>query len=148
MNPRMLIDGVEHTQVAACDRGLLYGDGLFETLRVRAGLCPLWSLHLQRLLAGCERLGLPLPEAGVLERERDALIAGIDDAVLRITWTRGCGVRGYAPPARVKPTRILALTAVPTRSAHPAHCMPCQYRPAAPRTRSLQSFASCRFPPG
>jgi branched-chain amino acid aminotransferase len=44
------------------DAGLLFGDGLFETLRVAGGRPRHLSAHLDRLFAGLERLGISLPE--------------------------------------------------------------------------------------
>ena len=49
------------TSVAVDDRGFQYGDGLFETIAVRHGKPRLWGFHLERLAAGCERLGLEVP---------------------------------------------------------------------------------------
>ena len=46
---------------AVNDRGLAYGDGLFETVRVTAsGAAPLWPRHQARLLAGAARLRIPV----------------------------------------------------------------------------------------
>lgn len=118
INPRMRIDGRARALIAADDRGLLYGDGLFETLRVRAGVCPLWDRHVARLRIGCRRLRLPPPATRALQRDRDALIAGAADAVLRITWTRGSGMRGYAPPQAATPRCVLALAPAPAIPVH------------------------------
>lgn len=118
MNTRVLVNGVEAARIAADDRGLLYGDGLFETLRVHRGGCPLWAYHLARLHRGCSVLGLPQPPPGLLERERDVLVGRTEDAVLRITWTRGPSARGYAPPGSAQPTRVLALGAPPAAPVH------------------------------
>lgn len=88
------------------DRGLAYGDGLFETLRVRAdGGIPLWPYHRRRLLAGCDKLGLVLCEQrlGDTLKEGVAELAG-QSGVVKITVTRGVGGRGYLPPARPSPS--------------------------------------------
>ncbi len=108
MSPDSLIDGVPETRLALADRGLQYGDGVFETLAVRAGRPEFWEPHLSRLAAGCERLGLPLPGAGLLRQEADRLCAARDRAVLKIVLTRGCGGRGYRPPQPCTPTRALS----------------------------------------
>lgn len=109
----MLVNGQVCDSISALDRGLSYGDGLFETIRFEAGKAPLWSLHVQRLAMGCERLRLPAPDAGLLWQEAQQVGAGLPHFVLRITLTRGAGERGYAPPATVAPTRIVAAFPMP-----------------------------------
>ncbi|HJU26191.1 MAG TPA: aminodeoxychorismate lyase, partial [Rhodanobacteraceae bacterium] len=62
MSARMLVDGKPGSRIAADDRGLLYGDGLFETILFLKGAAPLWPRHMERLRHGCERLALPAPD--------------------------------------------------------------------------------------
>ncbi len=109
----VLVDGLPAAQVASDDRGLLYGDGLFETVLFVDGAAPLWSRHLQRLALGCARLRLPPPQATVLARECALVAAGHARAVVRITLTRGSGARGYAPPPVPRPRRIVAAQPAP-----------------------------------
>lgn len=108
MSPRVLVNGGEDARVPAGDRGLLYGDGLFETILFVNGAAPLWSRHMHRLACGCDGLLLPIPDLNVLAREAAKVAEGMPRAVVRITVTRGCGARGYALPESVKPTRIVA----------------------------------------
>jgi 4-amino-4-deoxychorismate lyase len=105
---RVLVDGQARDQVSVQDRGLGYGDGLFETIRFVGCDAPLWALHMQRLEQGCRRLGLPLPGPAILLAEARQVSRGLDQAVVRITLTRGVGARGYRPPAQAQPTRIVA----------------------------------------
>lgn len=80
------------------DRGLHYGDGLFETVRFVAGRSPLWDWHMQRLCLGCSRLGLPQPDLSTLSR-RAARAAHVHaSAVVKLIFTAGGGPRGYARP--------------------------------------------------
>ncbi len=102
-----LIDGEYADVVPADDRGLNYGDGLFETIRIEQGHARHWSLHMARLRWGCERLGLPQPDWAVLAAERDRLCAQAD-AVLKLVWTAGSAGRGYRRPAQLRPRRILS----------------------------------------
>lgn len=113
MLTRTLVDGAAQAQVRADDRGLLYGDGLFETILVVHGRAPLWSRHMARLADGCARLGLPIPDANVLTHEASVVCAGMDRAVVRITITRGSGPRGYASPASARLLRIVAANPAP-----------------------------------
>ncbi|HET6911896.1 MAG TPA: aminodeoxychorismate lyase [Rhodanobacteraceae bacterium] len=108
MTSRKLVNGVENALVAASDRGVLYGDGLFETILFVRGVAPLWARHMARLALGCERLLFPAPDAQALAREAAQVVEGMPRAVVRITLTRGSGARGYALPDAVMPTRIVA----------------------------------------
>ena len=103
-----LVNGREQAMVGINDRGLLYGDGLFETIAIRDQAPCRWSAHVQRLNRGAERLGIPCPDAALLRAEADALANGVEHGVLRLTLTRGEGGRGYRPPLNLTPTRILA----------------------------------------
>ena len=112
----MLINGQSQETIFALDRGLSYGDGLFETIRFVGKHAPLWQRHMQRLKLGCERLQLPAPDVVLLEHEAAEAIRDLDSAVLRITITRGTGERGYAQPSVLTPTRIVAAFSLPTLS--------------------------------
>lgn len=105
MNTR--VDGVAATQLAADDRGLAYGDGLFETLRVINGVAPWWDRHMRRLREGCERLRIPMPASDMLLSDLEAVTVGVPDAVARITVTRGSGPRGYAAPMAPATRRVV-----------------------------------------
>ena len=113
MQPRCLIDGRPAETVAADDRGLNYGDGLFETLAVRDGVCEFWNRHMRRLQDGCARLRIPGCAADLLAAEAQELCRGVQRAVLKIVVTRGRGGRGYRPSAAATPTRILRLNEWP-----------------------------------
>jgi 4-amino-4-deoxychorismate lyase len=106
----MLVDGVATTQIQANDRGLLYGDGVFETILFVHGRAPLWTRHVARLHEACARLALPVPDTAQLEREAAQVCAGLARAVVRVTLTRGSGERGYAPPRPAQSRRIVSAT--------------------------------------
>lgn len=95
------------------DRGLAYGDGVFETMRVHRGGIPWLDAHLQRLRRGAERLAIALPDDAVLRAEIAAMCSGSDAAVLKLILTRGAGGRGYAPPAHGEPGWVLSLHEAP-----------------------------------
>jgi 4-amino-4-deoxychorismate lyase len=104
----VLIDGLPASNVPVTDRGLLFGDGLFETLAFWRGECPLWSLHWARLSRGCEALGLDCPDESGTRSDCERLIAGHEYSVVRITVTRGSGGRAYWPDPAAPPRRIVA----------------------------------------
>lgn len=111
-----LLNGQVTESLPLSDRGLAYGDGLFETIRVCSSTVPLWQRHLQRLERGCQVLRLALP-AEQLAAEVDALARQLGDGVIKLILTRGSGQRGYAIPPTSEPTRILFGSAAPTYSA-------------------------------
>lgn len=113
MTARVLVDGRPGAMVAPDDRGLAYGDGLFETLRVTHAGTPLWDRHLQRLMHGCARLAMPAPDPEALRRDVATLATPGQAQVMRITWTRGRGPRGYAPPLDPVCTRIVQASPAP-----------------------------------
>ncbi len=107
------IDGIEAYSVPVDDRGLMYGDGLFETIACAHGAPRFLELHLRRLQDGCRALDLPCPDLALLRAEiRQAASLTADSAaggVVRLTLTRGSSAtRGYAPPVPCQPRRIVA----------------------------------------
>jgi 4-amino-4-deoxychorismate lyase len=117
MTARMRVNGVATAQVSALDRGLAYGDGLFESIRFVGAIAPLWPRHMQRLAEGCARLRIPAPDPAQLWRESLEVSRDMPAAVLRITVTRGPGERGYVLPAAPQPTRVVAAFAPPPVAA-------------------------------
>lgn len=116
MTVRCFVGGERAEGIPATDRGLAYGDGLFETMRAHAGNVPWWDAHWTRLQHGARRLSLSLPDRGQVLRASTELLAG-EDAVLKLIVTRGQGGRGYAPPPDAVPNWILSrhpLPEVPT----------------------------------
>jgi 4-amino-4-deoxychorismate lyase len=102
-----LINGEPQTHLPVTDRGLHYGDGLFETVAVRHGRVCLWDRHMQRLGHGCERLALPAPDTDGLHAAVTRAVAGSEQAVAKIIVTRGSGTRGYRPAATGTATWIV-----------------------------------------
>ena len=113
------INGRKSTRIDSRDRGLQYGDGLFETMRVRRGQIRFLDFHLERLFAGCRRLHISPPPG--LRRELDKIAAGRGEGVLKLIVTRGVsGLRGYRPTGLERCTRILALHPLPRGILAPA----------------------------
>lgn len=128
MTTRIFIGDTAVDAVPSNDRGLAYGDGVFESMRVHAGTLPLWTRHRERLHAGAARLGLGLPLIEVIEAHISEAIAGIDAGVLKLLVTRGSGGRGYAPPTVPVPTWMLALHPLPSASASGLRVRWCETR--------------------
>ncbi|WP_433494400.1 aminotransferase class IV [Micromonospora sp. CA-248089] len=81
------------------DRGVLHGDGLFETLHLRDGRPWLREAHLTRLRAGAAAIDLPLPPDAALVELLNTVCAGWPartEGALRLICTRG--PEGGGPP--------------------------------------------------
>lgn len=112
----MLINGVQAQTIDATDRGLAYGDGLFSTLKVCAGVVQLWDLHLQRLQRGAQALFFPHVDWQQLTAEVQQVANTLHAqpvAVLKIILTRGSGGRGYSTSGCESPQRIISTGAYP-----------------------------------
>mgnify|MGYP000846026526 CR=1 FL=1 len=125
------VDGRPAAELPLGDRGLAYGDGLFETIAVRQGQPTLFDAHLARLSAGCARLAIPCDEA-LIGAEIRAFSAELGDGVAKLILTRGDGRRGYARPEPATPRRILLgspLPEYPRSHAEQGVCLyPCATR--------------------
>lgn len=107
------INGEAHGQISVLDRGLQFGDGLFETLAVIDGRIAHWGRHRARLAEGCRRLGLAPPPWPQLEQELQLAAADCARAVLKLIYSCGPSRRGYARPTVPEPERILLRSAWP-----------------------------------
>jgi branched-chain amino acid aminotransferase len=97
--------------ISAQDRGFLYGDGLFETIRVVQGRTPYLASHLERLGAGAATLLFPrLPwRLDELAAACHDLIRAnhVTDGYVRLTVSRGPAARGYEAPPDPTPTLVM-----------------------------------------
>lgn len=103
----MLINGRRAKMISAANRGLAYGDGLFETIGVREGRATLWHEHYQRLVRGGKALAIEVPKANILKKELRRVCGHHENAVGKIIVTRGEGGRGYLPPLDATPERVV-----------------------------------------
>ncbi|MEY2855513.1 MAG: 4-amino-4-deoxychorismate lyase [Pseudomonadota bacterium] len=103
------------------DRGLHFGDGVFETLVVRGGRARFASLHRARLARGLARLQISLDEDAAW-REVSAVATAHAESLLKLLVTRGDATeRGYAPSGREHARRVLLVyPATADPSAQPA----------------------------
>ena len=113
------INGRARATIASDDRGLTYGDGVFETMRVRRRGIRLLDYHLERLGDACRRLVMNAPNGARLRSELVRIAARRPEAVLKLIVTRGVGPRGYRPSGRERCTRVISLHALPPAAAQP-----------------------------
>ena len=107
-----------HARIDPADRGLAYGDGLFETMLAEDGRIRWLDYHLDRLEEGCRRLAIPAPSRDELKSELAQRVAQSPGrSSVKLILTRGAGPRGYAPPADPLPTVIIATAAIPSGDA-------------------------------
>jgi 4-amino-4-deoxychorismate lyase len=125
----VLINGLSDDRIAISDRGLQYGDGLFETMAFRSGTFEFIDAHLARLIDGCRRLNIAFLHVEELHKELDIVCQRLtdNDAIIKIIITRGSGGRGYLAETGVEPTRII--------STHPLPIYPVYYSQAGVKVR-------------
>ncbi len=117
----------EHAVIPVFDRGFLYGDGLFETIRIANARPFRWAAHWARLQEGATALRLALPFGSEKARQiADEIIQRnqCPEGVLRINVSRGTGPRGYSPRGCNRPAICVSLHALPPLDA----CHPVQWR--------------------
>ena len=103
-----LVNGEILDFVSTSDRGLNYGDGIFETIAVIQSRPRLWQEHMDRLAKGCERLGMTVPPQAVLLRELQTVCAGLPRCIVKIVLTRTQSGRGYSPLIGADPQRVVS----------------------------------------
>mgnify|MGYP003386670492 CR=1 FL=1 len=94
-----LVNGVQQNTIDIENRGLAYGDGLFTTAKIINGQIQHLSLHVQRLLVGCEKLELIAPNKIELSEQLSQVAKSYNLAVLKVIITASSGGRGYARSA-------------------------------------------------
>jgi branched-chain amino acid aminotransferase len=135
LSPRHVwIDGqlapADALHLSAFDRGFQLGDGVFETLRAKAGRPTEIGAHLARLRSSAKGLGIDLP--GTVEEDVAAGIARLleaedlagpaGDAAIRVTVSRGAFFgRGLLPPADAEPTPTVVVQAWPVTPPPAGH---------------------------
>src|ERR1051325_6215900 len=133
--------------VSVFDRSFLYGDGLFETMRVSTGKPVWWRQHLERLQRGAAYLKLRVPfspeqlqtyAAQLIQRNE------MPESLLRITLSRGVGRRGYSPHGAETPFLVMSLHPAPMLdSEHPLKWRLMTTSLAVPAREALAQFKTC-----
>ena len=114
-----LINGIFKKNISVLDRGLAYGDGIFETMNwcvsksnnIKIYGVEYWKRHLERLKIGCDKIKLPMPSEDLLNSYKNKILkksaeSSLNRGILKIIITRGVGGRGYKYESSLKPTII------------------------------------------
>lgn len=114
MTTRVFIDGVAHepdqAKVSVFDRGFLYGDSVFETLRTYGGRPFALDDHMARLEHSADAvfIGLPVPRAALTAEVQSAIAAvGNPESYVRVIVTRGSGPMGLDTGFEAHPLRVV-----------------------------------------
>lgn len=120
------VNGKPCDTVPTDDRGLLYGESVFETMAARDGMLPLWPLHWQRLQQAVAALGWPAVDRALLESELATALPRSGKAMVRLTLTAGSGGQGYWSAEQTTLRRIIRWQPWPDRieraRAHGLRC--------------------------
>lgn len=108
---RISINGIPAEHLPIMDRGLHYGDGLFETIACRKGALQFWDEHITRMRKGADTLDITFPgEEKYFQDIKNLLDQSPDENyVIKLLLTRGQGDRGYRRPQSPKPTRAVII---------------------------------------
>ncbi|OZG71297.1 aminodeoxychorismate lyase [Hahella sp. CCB-MM4] len=138
-----MVNGVLTDVFPVSDRGLQYGDGVFETVLMHEGKPVLWREHLERLERGCRTLRIPyaVNDAGlsasikeVYDRYHRVGAPSVARCVIKIMITRGGGGRGYRPSQNSHPSEIISI--------HPLPEIPLEIYQSGIAVRSLKASVS------
>ncbi len=108
-----LLNGEIASAISVFDRGLNYGHGLFETMRVASGGIPLWRFHQQRLKSSALRLGIDVDDLLLEDYLQCALRHMPDHGVLKLLITAGESGRGYAQSGQEQPNYLIQWSGLP-----------------------------------
>lgn len=117
-----IVNGEVTSEISIQDRGLHYGDGLFETIAFVNNQLVFWNEHYQRLLTGCKILDIQCPTEQSLKKGIEKLRhlnPDVKSAVIKIIVTRGDSERGYRSPEELESNVVILLSTYPD---YPAAC--------------------------
>lgn len=118
MSVNGLVTPASEASVSPLDRGFLYGDSVFETLRTYGGRPFRLAGHLDRLRQSAGRLSIQWPEAPIEPAiARTLAPADNPESAIRIMLTRGTGPIGYDPAGVGPPTLVIHVRPCPEMAA-------------------------------
>lgn len=110
----ILVNGVQTDVIKVQDRGLQFGDGLFETMSLKDGKIRFLHDHLNRLEHGCLRLKLNMPTSDLIRSDIQRICDENKNGVIKIIITRGYSQRGYRFEKDITANRMVSYSALPS----------------------------------
>lgn len=111
----------DKAKISVADRGFRFGDGVFETMAVHAGVPYQWHLHEQRLLEGMSAIKLPQIDMNWQKAVKKLVHKNeLNNGFVRISVSRGVGSAGYAPLTDNEPTLVMETIVRSASQANPA----------------------------
>lgn len=109
------INGISCQHLPIMDRGLHYGDGIFETIACVDGKLQFWNEHIERMYSGANQLCIESNVIDNFEQDVQILLQAneISNCVVKLILTRGQSDRGYRSAKPQKPTRLVILSDLP-----------------------------------
>ena len=111
---KIYIDGKQYdrndAKISVFDHGLLYGDGVFEGIRIYRGKVFRLGEHIERLYASARAVALDIPmkEEAMAEAVLETVaVNGKEDGYIRLLVTRGEGTLGLDPASCARPSVII-----------------------------------------
>lgn len=90
------VNGLQQNAIEIENRGLAYGDGIFTTAKILHGHIQYLTAHIERLVFGCQTLGISAPSTQQLTEQLSNIGKNYSLAVLKVVIIAGKGGRGYA----------------------------------------------------
>ncbi len=109
----IMINGAQGGAIPVMDRAVMYGDGVFRTMRMCHGQVLCWQQQYRKLSADCQALDILCPTQKILEQELRLLAFDEPNCVVKIVVSRGEGGRGYTMPKLVSPNRVVLSSPTP-----------------------------------
>ncbi|MCP1726865.1 4-amino-4-deoxychorismate lyase [Natronospira proteinivora] len=110
------------------NRGLQFGESLFETMLAMDGRLPLWERHWARLRQGCERLEIPCPPKATLREDIRRMCPPQGRWVIKLILTLAGGDRGYRRPSEPESQCYLGCFPAPDTSGQLLQLQLCEHR--------------------
>lgn len=110
INTITIVNGTEQGSISVFDRGLAYGDGIFETMLSIDGRIPLWHRHQQRLQDSLQRLAIPEIDMVAILALISPYLKANAEQIIKLIVTRGSSARGYSIPEQAHPTTIIYIS--------------------------------------